>query len=542
MSVALFDSLQDTQRHIQLQSFFNMLSMKSMLPLFLIAQAVTANVAVYWGQNGDGGQGRLSEYCSGTAADTVILSFVTRFPNLEINFSNQCGATFPSGLLHCSQIGEDIKTCQAQGKKVLLSLGGAVGNYGFTSVGEAEDFAGTLWNKFGAGSDEERPFDDAIVDGFDFDLENNKNGVKPVGYPQLANKLRSFFTTDASKSYYLSAAPECAQADLGVQDILDNVALDFVFVQFYNNPCSLDKNFNWQQWSDYAKSAPNKNVKIYIGLPASKTVDGYVDLATIKKDLKIFQCDPAFGGFSVWDASGAWNNVQDGVNFAQGLKAIDQDRSICAPKTTSSTIATTSSTKEPVRTTTGPALTSSYANSSAVDAISTYTDLKTTVITVTSCQDNKCTAVPVTTGLTTVTIDNTVYTTYCPLTTVTDLKTTVITITSCDDNKCTEVPVTTGLTTVTQDNTVYTTYCPVTSSAPAQVPTTVAPYPTTAAQSGESTVYTVVTSTVSAAKSSPVAPVWNNTNNTVSTYENVAATTANAGFLVALIGAALLMI
>lgn len=529
-----------------------------MLPLLAIAQAVTANVAVYWGQNADGGQGRLSDYCSGTAADTVILSFVNGFPNLEINFSNQCGATFPSGLLHCSQIGEDIKTCQAQGKKVLLSLGGAVGNYGFTSVGEAEDFARTLWNKFGAGSDEERPFDDAIVDGFDFDLENNKNGVKPVGYPQLANKLRSFFTTDASKSYYLSAAPECAQADLGVQDILDNVALDFVFVQFYNNPCSLDKNFNWQQWSDYAKSAPNKNVKIYIGLPASKSVTGYVDLATIKKDLEIFQCDAAFGGFSIWDASGAWNNVQDGVNFAQGLKAIDQDRSICAPKTTSSTVSTTSTTKESIPTTTkesvptttkpsvpatnGPALTASYGNSSAVVATSTYTDLKTTVITVTSCHDNKCTAVPVTTGLTTVTIDNTVYTTYCPLTTVTDLKTTVITITSCDDNKCTEVPVTTGLTTVTQDNTVYTTYCPVTSSAPAQVPTTVAPYPTTSAQSGESTVYTVVTSTVSAAKSSPVAPVWNNTNNTVSTYENAAATTANAGFLVALIGAALLMI
>ncbi|CAH6723791.1 hypothetical protein CLIB1444_20S00826 [[Candida] jaroonii] len=53
------------------------------------------------------------------------------------------------------------------------------------------------------------------------------------------------------------------------------------------------------------------------------------------------------------------------------------------------------------------------------DSTETATDIKTTVVTITSCKDHKCTEVPVTTGLTTVTKDSTIYTTYCPLTTET---------------------------------------------------------------------------------------------------------------------------
>ncbi|KAK6883377.1 Cell wall protein PGA59 [Candida tropicalis] len=47
--------------------------------------------------------------------------------------------------------------------------------------------------------------------------------------------------------------------------------------------------------------------------------------------------------------------------------------------------------------------------------------------------------------------------------TVTEVGTTIITVTSCEENKCTEVPVTTGVVTVTEIDTTYTTYCPLTS-------------------------------------------------------------------------------
>jgi chitinase len=65
---------------------------------------------------------------------------------------------------------QDIKTCQDAGKIVLLSLGGAIGDYGFSSSAEAESFATTVWNLFGEGTSSTRPFGSSVVDGFDLGL------------------------------------------------------------------------------------------------------------------------------------------------------------------------------------------------------------------------------------------------------------------------------------------------------------------------------------------------------------------------------------
>lgn len=62
---------------------------------------------------------------------------------------------------------QDIQTCQDAGKVVLLSLGGAIGNYGFSSSSEAQTFATTLWQLFGEGSSDTRPFGTSVIDGFD---------------------------------------------------------------------------------------------------------------------------------------------------------------------------------------------------------------------------------------------------------------------------------------------------------------------------------------------------------------------------------------
>lgn len=50
----------------------------------------------------------------------------------------------------CPTVGTAIKACQARGKKVVLSLGGAAGLYGFASDAEAAAFANTLWQVRGA--------------------------------------------------------------------------------------------------------------------------------------------------------------------------------------------------------------------------------------------------------------------------------------------------------------------------------------------------------------------------------------------------------
>ncbi|KAL7664868.1 chitinase [[Candida] zeylanoides] len=283
----------------------------------------SSNVAVYWGQNSAGGantQQSLEYYCQSDDVDIVLLSFLSAFPKMTLNFAGACSESFPDGLLRCDAIASGIKTCQAHGKIVLLSMGGASGNYGFSSDSDGVDFAEILWNTFGGGSSSERPFDDAVIDGFDLDLENNNQ----VGTVAFGNALRSWFAKDASKQYYLSAAPQCPYPDQSVGDFLAGVDVDFAFIQFYNNYCSLGANFNFDTWESYASgTSPNKSIKLYLGLAGSPTAagSGYVDAGTVKQYLSKIQGGASFGGISIWDASQAFANVNsNGVNFAQEMK------------------------------------------------------------------------------------------------------------------------------------------------------------------------------------------------------------------------------
>lgn len=278
--------------------------------LFILRFTFASNIAAYWGQNAGGSQQSLGNYCSLSPADIIILSFLNNFPTLSLNFANQCSQTFSDGLLHCSQIGQDIKSCQSKGKTILLSLGGATGNYGFSSDSEAKTFAGTLWNKFGGGQDNERPFDDAIVDGFDFDIENKDQ----TGYPALAKQLQSYFAS-STKKFYLSAAPQCPYPDESVGDLMSQVDLDFAFIQFYNNYCSIDKQFNWDTWSDYANG---KNIKLYLGIAGSSSSagSGYVDLSTVQNTISTIKNDGSFGGVSIWDISSVPDQYIEGINDA----------------------------------------------------------------------------------------------------------------------------------------------------------------------------------------------------------------------------------
>lgn len=300
--------------------------------LFLLLQSLfvfafdidsKSNVAVYWGQASAGSQESLATYCQSDDVDIVLLSFLYQYPSsVGLNFASACTSTFSDGLLHCSTIGEDIQTCQSLGKKVFLSLGGAAGSYGFSNDEEAETFATTLWNTFGEGSGkEERPFDDALIDGFDFDIENNN----PTGYTALVKKLRNYFSS-GSKNYYISAAPQCFYPDSSVGELLSNGDVDFAFVQFYNNYCNVDKQFNWDTWLNFAQTiSPNSNIKLYLGLPGSATAagSGYIsDLETIKTTVQTISGSENFGGIMLWDASQGFDNKVDGVAYIAHMKNI----------------------------------------------------------------------------------------------------------------------------------------------------------------------------------------------------------------------------
>ncbi|KAH3662635.1 hypothetical protein OGAPHI_005887 [Ogataea philodendri] len=304
------------------------------------------NVALYWGQNSAGSQESLATYCQSDAADIYLLSFMTSFSNADtlptLNFANACTSKFSDGLLDCDQIAEDIQTCQGLGKKVFLSLGGATGSYGFSSDSDAEGFATTLWNMFGGGSADERPFGDAIIDGFDFDIESGES----TGYAALATKLREYYSQDSSKDYYISAAPQCVYPDSYTGDMLANADIDFAFIQFYNNNCDVDKQFNWDTWADFAQNtSPNKNIKLYLGLPGASSAAsyGYVDVDTVKSALESLDATN-LGGIMLWDASQGFSNEVDGKTYVEAMKDLLEETfsSISASSESSSTVSSSS--------------------------------------------------------------------------------------------------------------------------------------------------------------------------------------------------------
>lgn len=150
----------------------------------------------------------------------------------------------------CPYIGKDIKTCQSvYGKKILLSLGGGVPtDYYLESEDYARTFADFLWNSFGPNTVDgyPRPFGDAVVDGFDFDIESlisaDATPAPPANYQSqyystMINHLKyEKFSQDSSKSYYISGAPQCVFPDVHLDDAFKNSWFDFIFVQLYNTP------------------------------------------------------------------------------------------------------------------------------------------------------------------------------------------------------------------------------------------------------------------------------------------------------------------
>ncbi|KAI0757303.1 class III chitinase [Daedaleopsis nitida] len=287
------------------------------------------NVVVYWGQNSYGAvhgddpanwQKTLSYYCQDDSIDVIPVSFINNFNggggkpilNLANTCNNHDNATFAgTDLANCASLATDIKTCQSKGKILTLSIGGGGASVHFESDSDAEAIADEIWNDFLGGSSSTRPFGDAVLDGVDLDIEQGGSN----GYAAFVNRLRTY-TNGASKKYYYTAAPQCVYPDASLGPVLDAVAFDAVYVQFYNNPCGLQtynsaNGFNFGVWDIWAKNSKNPNVKIYVGAPGSPTAagGGYQDPATLATVLKNTRGRfPSFGGVMLWDASQAYVN------------------------------------------------------------------------------------------------------------------------------------------------------------------------------------------------------------------------------------------
>ncbi|KAJ7139780.1 class III chitinase [Mycena epipterygia] len=301
------------------------------------------NTAVYWGQNSIGAnpatpvanyQKTLSFYCADNAIDVFPIAFVTAFFSTggepSINLANTCNptdnATFPgTALPDCSKLSSDITTCQSKGKLVTISFGGQGGAVGFASDAQAATFAQTVWDMFLGGTSSTRPFGAAVLDGVDLDIE----GGSGSGYATFVSTIHSL-ASGASKRYYITAAPQCVYPDASLGSALNSASFDAIYVQFYNNPCSLPNyptasTWNFGIWDQWARTvSPNPNVKVYIGAPASPAAagSGYVDIGTLSTIAKAMRLSfPSFGGVMLWDASQAYANNRFDLAIKNALVA-----------------------------------------------------------------------------------------------------------------------------------------------------------------------------------------------------------------------------
>ncbi|KAM3528506.1 hypothetical protein MY4038_005857 [Beauveria bassiana] len=284
----------------------------------LRTRAAGGKLTVYWGAEDDNLS--LMDVCNDATYDIVNLAFLAYFdkaggyPGLEMSgldgpsaAQREAGAT---GLKDGARLVPAIKKCQANGKLVILSMGGATSysNVRLSSDAQGEKVADQVWNLFLGGTDykELRPFGEVDLDGVDLDNETNDS----TGYLAMTKRFRANMAKGGSKKYYMTAAPQCPFPDQS-EPLAVCELLDYVWVQFYNNgSCNIAQpgfNAAVKNWSKGIGSA-----KLFIGGLASGADgdEGYVDADTFIKALKGVEAMNLsnYGGAMLWEAQLSRNN------------------------------------------------------------------------------------------------------------------------------------------------------------------------------------------------------------------------------------------
>ncbi|KAK9280193.1 hypothetical protein L1049_013880 [Liquidambar formosana] len=259
---------------------------------FMIIDSHAGVISVYWGQNVN--EGSLADACNSGNYAIVNIAFLSVFGNNQAPTINLAGHCDPSSN-GCTGLSNDIRACQGQGIKVMLSIGGASGSYFLSSADDARQVANYLWNNFLGGQSSSRPLGDAILDGIDFDIE----GGTPQHWDELASALSGF---SQQRKVYLTAAPQCPFPDAWLGGALNTGLFDYVWVQFYNNDCQYSGNADnlnkaWNQWTTIQAT------QIFLGLPAAPEAagSGYIPPDVLQSQvLPSIKASPKYGGVMLW--------------------------------------------------------------------------------------------------------------------------------------------------------------------------------------------------------------------------------------------------
>lgn len=267
-----------------------------LLVLNLSSLVQSAGIATYWGKFTE--EGTLADACATGNYQFINIAFLNNFGGAQVpslNLAGHCDTRPESNT--CTGLSNDIRSCQSQGVKVLLSLGGADGSYSLASAAEARDLATYLWNNFLGGSSNSRPLGDAILDGIDFDIEAGEG----LYYDELARALSGF---SSQTKVLLTAAPQCIIPDAHLDIAIKTGLFDYVWIQFYNNePCQYTTNADgllasWNQWTSIPAT------QVFMGLPAAPAGaehGGYIEPdVLVSQVLPVIKASPKYGGIMLW--------------------------------------------------------------------------------------------------------------------------------------------------------------------------------------------------------------------------------------------------
>uniref|UniRef100_A0A1D1YLW6 chitinase n=1 Tax=Anthurium amnicola TaxID=1678845 RepID=A0A1D1YLW6_9ARAE len=274
--------------------------LSALLASALLAGRLRAGlIATYWGQNEN--EGTLAATCATGNYAFVNIAFLPTFGNGQepvINLSGHCDP-FTNG--SCSGVGDDVRACQRRGVRVLLSVGGGAGGYYLNSSEDARAVAAYLWDNFLGGSSPSRPLGPAVLDGVDFDIE----GGTTQHWGELAGQLAAYGRrTKGSRRVYLTAAPQCPFPDAWMGSAIATGLFDYVWVQFYNNPCQYTAGSTiglveaWGNWT----TVPVK--RVFLGLPAAPQAaggGGFIPAGELTgKVLPLVKRSEKYGGIMLW--------------------------------------------------------------------------------------------------------------------------------------------------------------------------------------------------------------------------------------------------
>ncbi|KAI8954114.1 glycoside hydrolase superfamily [Xylaria longipes] len=285
------------------------------------------NVAVYWGQNSAGGantQRSLIQVCR-NESDIILLAFLTSAINLDggLNFANSYRPT----------------------ETILLSLGGMLtdNTWAFPAPEQAVDAANRIWAAFGppplTGQLTTRPFGLASVDGFDLDFEARYSNAHV--FAQKLRNLTNEAKTEGRHKFYLATAPQCPFPDMNLDPVLRGdtaTVLDFVFIQFYNNPpCDLRTIDGFKTGLEAWNSQwANNTARIFMGVPGAPTAVGpanrasYVEGSVLAaKYIETARSFSSFAGVMIWDLSQLDSNT---AFLPPIVDALNRPNHSCSPE------------------------------------------------------------------------------------------------------------------------------------------------------------------------------------------------------------------